>query len=279
MPFHSFISVMLNSDSTSSDPPLLARNIATAISSCIDSRRESDRGSRRRTTMEEPRMQDVLPDGGVIRKMWLGEADRYRDHLLAARRRQPAQPVRRRGVGRVRAQLCRSIARHRRGHPRLLRRRHDARRRRAAADRAAARARGRGRVQHREAVAEPRRRLGAARAHAARRAQSRHQVPAHGLPRRQPAHAAAGAQVRRRTDLRFRQRGRRGRERRGRRRCRCLREIVADQHGFATAMLDVQARLLRPVCTITPPADRRPRPRRARRRPRRARRTARTATP
>ena len=27
-------------------------------------------------------MQDILPDGGVIRKLWIGEADRYRDHLL-----------------------------------------------------------------------------------------------------------------------------------------------------------------------------------------------------
>ena len=27
-------------------------------------------------------MQEPLTDGGVIRKMWIGEADRYRDHLL-----------------------------------------------------------------------------------------------------------------------------------------------------------------------------------------------------
>ena len=27
-------------------------------------------------------MQDVLPDGGVIRKLWIGETDKYRDHLL-----------------------------------------------------------------------------------------------------------------------------------------------------------------------------------------------------
>jgi len=26
-------------------------------------------------------MQDVLPEGGVIRKLWIGEADKYRDHL------------------------------------------------------------------------------------------------------------------------------------------------------------------------------------------------------
>ncbi len=27
-------------------------------------------------------MQDFLPDGGVVRKLWIGEADKYRDHLL-----------------------------------------------------------------------------------------------------------------------------------------------------------------------------------------------------
>jgi GNAT superfamily N-acetyltransferase len=27
-------------------------------------------------------MQDYLPEGGVIRKLWIGETDKYRDHLL-----------------------------------------------------------------------------------------------------------------------------------------------------------------------------------------------------
>ena len=27
-------------------------------------------------------MQDVLPEGGMIRKLWVGEVDKYRDHLL-----------------------------------------------------------------------------------------------------------------------------------------------------------------------------------------------------
>jgi GNAT superfamily N-acetyltransferase len=27
-------------------------------------------------------MQDVLPEGGVIRKLWIGEAAKYRDHML-----------------------------------------------------------------------------------------------------------------------------------------------------------------------------------------------------
>jgi hypothetical protein len=27
-------------------------------------------------------MQDVLPEGGVIRKLWIGETAKYRDHML-----------------------------------------------------------------------------------------------------------------------------------------------------------------------------------------------------
>lgn len=27
-------------------------------------------------------MRDVLPAGGIVRKLWVGEADGYRDHLL-----------------------------------------------------------------------------------------------------------------------------------------------------------------------------------------------------
>ena len=62
-----------------------------------------------------------------------------------------------------------------------------------------------------------------------------------------------------------------------------MREILADNHGFATAMLDVQSRLLQAgrdvPSSVTPPTDRLPRSHRARRRPRRARRTARSAAP
>src|SRR5262245_21770145 len=31
--------------------------------------------------VRRPTMQDLLADGGVIRKLWIGEADQYRDHL------------------------------------------------------------------------------------------------------------------------------------------------------------------------------------------------------
>ncbi|MCK9913609.1 GNAT family N-acetyltransferase [Microbacteriaceae bacterium K1510] len=32
--------------------------------------------------LETISMQEPLPDGGIVRKLWLGEADAYRDHLL-----------------------------------------------------------------------------------------------------------------------------------------------------------------------------------------------------
>ena len=113
-------------------------------------------------------MNEPLPDGGTIRKLWIGETDAYRDHLLRLDR----DSRHRRFSGAVSDDF---IARHaatanehgRRG-ARLLRRRHAARRRRVAADRPAVRARGGSRLQHRAALAEPRRGNRTARAHAAR---------------------------------------------------------------------------------------------------------------
>src|SRR5664280_1682457 len=35
-----------------------------------------------RTSTRRPEMQEPLPDGGTIRKLWIGETDAYRDHLL-----------------------------------------------------------------------------------------------------------------------------------------------------------------------------------------------------
>src|ERR1700675_1174557 len=32
--------------------------------------------------LESLEMQDVLPEGGMIRKLWVGETERYREHLL-----------------------------------------------------------------------------------------------------------------------------------------------------------------------------------------------------
>src|SRR5208283_4564264 len=31
---------------------------------------------------QETQMQEVLPEGGVIRKLWIGETAKYRDHIL-----------------------------------------------------------------------------------------------------------------------------------------------------------------------------------------------------
>ena len=41
-------------------------------------------------------MQNVLPEGGMIRRFWVNEVDKYRDHLLRLEFGEPAQPVRRR---------------------------------------------------------------------------------------------------------------------------------------------------------------------------------------
>ena len=41
-------------------------------------------------------MLDLLPDGSMIRKLWIGEAELYRDHLLRLDAGEPAQPLRRR---------------------------------------------------------------------------------------------------------------------------------------------------------------------------------------
>ena len=41
-------------------------------------------------------LQDPLPNGGLVRKMWIGEAARYRDHLL---RLDPESRARRFGGG------------------------------------------------------------------------------------------------------------------------------------------------------------------------------------
>ncbi len=54
-------------------------------------------------------MQDVLPEGGVIRKLWIGETDKVPRPYAAARSGKPAQPVRRRRIRRFHSQLRRSV--------------------------------------------------------------------------------------------------------------------------------------------------------------------------
>ena len=184
---------------------------------CVPARNQFARDWNRRVrrpsmaTSGDPEMQESLADGGVIRKLWIGEAEPLSRPPAAPRRRQPPQPVRRRRVRRI--------------HPQL--RRHDVRpgrRRRMASSPTACCAAppncarwGAPFAREAEAalsiesrLAEPRRRLGAARPHAARRPKPRHQDAAHGLPGQQPPDAGIGAEIRRRTELRFRRRGRRG---------------------------------------------------------------------
>src|SRR5262245_10469555 len=113
-------------------------------------------------------MHEPLPRGGLIRKLWISEADQYRDHLL----RLDPTSRRNRFAGAVSDQFVRDYADLSFGIDALI---HGffvdgtpARRGGTAPDRRAGDARGRGGILDREAMAEPRRRL-----HAARGTQSR----------------------------------------------------------------------------------------------------------
>jgi hypothetical protein len=150
-------------------------------------------------------MQDVLPEGGVIRKLWIGETAKYRDHML---RLDPASRRSRFGGGVsddfIRGYVNLSVSLDAVVHGFFV-----GGVMRGAAARRPFPAPSGGRDQCREALAESRRRLGADSLHLARRAQPQLPTAAHGLSGREPPHAAARAQVRRRTVLRFRRRHRR----------------------------------------------------------------------
>ena len=166
-------------------------------------------------------MQEPLADGGVIRKLWIGEAARYRDHLL----RLDQDSRHSRFGGGVSDDFIRNYVTTTFGlgavvHGFFV----------DGTLRGAAELRPLGRAFAREAeaafsietrLAKPRRRLGAARPHAAGRPQPRHQDPAYGLPRQQPPDAGTGAQIRRRAELRLRRAWSARSRRPGRRRCRC----------------------------------------------------------
>ena len=130
---------------------------------------------------------EPLPEGSVIRKLWVNETDAYRDHLLRLDR----DSRYRRFSGTVSDDF---IARHAEHGERLGVVVHgfflDGVLRGAAELRrigSVLQARGRSRLQRRAAVAEPRRRHRAAGAHAAVGPQPRHQVAAHALPGREPS--------------------------------------------------------------------------------------------
>src|SRR6266545_1807847 len=156
-------------------------------------------------------MNESLPEGGIIRKMWSVEAGRYREHLLrldpASRRNRFGSDASDEFLAEY-ATLATSIDTVIHGFFVNGTMRGAAELRPIGAS---APARGRSGLQHRAAVAEPRRWLRAARAHPACGPQSRHHVPAYGVPRRQRAYAAARPQVRCGAAVRFRQCGWRGR--------------------------------------------------------------------
>src|SRR3954454_7863209 len=106
-------------------------------------------------------MRDILLEG-VIRKMWIGEAHHYREHLL----RLDAESRECRFGSAVSDDFLARYADLSLGiddcHPWLLRKRHDARRRRTPQDRQPACRRSGGRLQHRAALAKPRCWLGPA---------------------------------------------------------------------------------------------------------------------
>src|SRR6516162_7013567 len=140
-------------------------------------------------------MHEPVISGGAVRKLWAGETELYRQHLL----RLDAESRRNRFGGAVSDEFIRLYS-----GPSTLNgaviygffcRGRLTRRCRVAP--AFARRRSRDGVEHRADVAEPRRGNGVARARAARGAQPEDRTPAYALPRRKPTHAAAGAEIRR----------------------------------------------------------------------------------
>ena len=105
-------------------------------------------------------MHQVFIEGGLIRKLWGVETDAYRDHLL----RLDAESRRNRFAGTIADDMVRTYAATTRGSDVILHGFFVDGVLRGAADLhiLGPLARGRGRLQHREAVAEPRCRLGAA---------------------------------------------------------------------------------------------------------------------
>ena len=166
---------------------------------------------------------------------------------VAPRRGEPAQPFRRRGVGRVHRELCRALARARRRDARLLRRGHVARRRGAASarrwlcatrrkPRSRSRSRGRATASARallERTLLAARNRGIKLLHMACLANNSRMVD---LAKKFDAEltfdfgsVVGEVEAPHPTPMSM------------------WREIVADGHGFATAMLDVQPKMLRPA--------------------------------
>ena len=234
-------------------------------------------------------MQDVLPEGGVIRKLWIGETDKYRDHML----RLDAESRHSRFGGGVSDDFVRnyvdlSISLDAVVHGFFRRRRVARRRRTAAARRAASRTRrkprsawrSRGRVtaSARRCCAAPcsppataafgcctwpaSPKTGACSNWRANSTPNCRSISAASSAKSNPCANAAVADAR--------NHGRQPRLRDG-----DARSAIAD----AASVTCRQRTALRATSAPTRRADRRPRPHRARRRPRSATRTARSARP
>jgi hypothetical protein len=153
-------------------------------------------------------MHEPLPDGGMIRKLWISETDAYRDHLL----RLDAESRHRRFSGAVSDEFIANHAGSATGlsvvvHGFFV----------DGILRGAAELRRFGSMLVREgeaafSIEQPWQSHGVGTVLLERtpfeRSQSRHQVAADALPRRQQADAAACPQVRSRPQVRFRERGR-----------------------------------------------------------------------
>ncbi len=190
-------------------------------------------------------MQEVLPEGGVIRKLWVGETAKYREHIL----RLDPESRRNRFAGGVSDDFIRKYVDltncARRGRVRLFHWRHDARRGRIAAarhplcrarrkPRSASKSRGRATASARRCCARTllaARNRGFRHLHMACIAENRRMQQ---LARKFDAELSfdfesvvGEVESSRPTPMSL------------------MRELMSDSHGFATAMLDLQTRMLR----------------------------------
>src|SRR5215813_2981352 len=148
-------------------------------------------------------MHERLISGGGVRRLWAGETELYRQHLL----RLDAESRRNRFGGAVSDEFIERYAElSALGEAVVYGFFVDRMVRGAALARTAGRSRGG--VKHRAGVAEPRRGNGVARTRAARGAQPEDRAPAYALPRGKSPHAAARAEIRRAAESSIRQRHR-----------------------------------------------------------------------
>jgi hypothetical protein len=204
-------------------------------------------------------MHEPLISGGVVRRLWVGETELYRQHLL----RLDAGSRRNRFGGAVSDEFIKRYAEpsapRRRGHLRFFCRWDRTRCRGAAPARTSGRSRGG--AKHRAGVAEPRRGNGVARTCAARGAQQKIER----LHMLCPADNRRMQQLARKFDaeLSFQSGSVVGEMKAPRpTSISMMRELVDDSIGLATAMLDVRTQLAKRLEHSNGSLERRPRERR-----------------